>query len=180
MAKLSMFPLKWRLAGTAARHRVRWYGAALTSAVLLAGCAVETVQWQNREAAQELARLATPPGSVYTGWRVFQDRCAGCHGPAATGTAGAPDLLPIVRDMGSRQFVGLVLQRYDWSLPVAQARSEGAARDTLIEDIVQRKEYMLTMPAWQGEPRVNAHIVDLYAYLSARAQGTQGPGRPAP
>jgi hypothetical protein len=26
---------------------------------------------------------------------------------------------------------------------------------------------------------VNAHIVDLYAYVSARAQGTQGPGRPA-
>jgi hypothetical protein len=39
---------------------------------------------------------------------------------------------------------------------------------------------MLTMPAWQGEPRVTAHIVDLYAYLSARAQGTQGPDRPAP
>jgi hypothetical protein len=25
---------------------------------------------------------------------------------------------------------------------------------------------------------VSAHIVDLYAYLSARAEGTQGPGRP--
>jgi hypothetical protein len=29
-----------------------------------------------------------------------------------------------------------------------------------------------------GVPPVNAHIVDLYAYLSARARGTQGPGRP--
>ncbi|MDD3936131.1 hypothetical protein [Rhodoferax sp.] len=30
------------------------------------------------------------------------------------------------------------------------------------------------------EPRVNAHIMDLYAYLWARAEGTQGPQRPAP
>jgi hypothetical protein len=35
-------------------------------------------------------------------------------------------------------------------------------------------------PALQGKPRVNAHIVDLYAYLAARAEGLQGPGRPAP
>jgi hypothetical protein len=34
------------------------------------------------------------------------------------------------------------------------------------------------MPAWDGNPMVSAHIVDLYAYLSARAEGTQGPGRP--
>jgi hypothetical protein len=81
--------------------------------------------------------------------------------------------------MGSRQFVSLVLKRYDWGLPAAQAGSESAARESLIDSIVQRRQGLLTMPAWQGEPRVNAHIVDLYAYVSARAQGTQGPGRPA-
>lgn len=37
-----------------------------------------------------------------------------------------------------------------------------------------------TMPAWDGKPIVTTHIVDLHAYLSARAQGTQGPGRPLP
>jgi len=153
------------------------YGAALASTLLLAGCA--GVEVQNRQAAQELAQRSKPPGSVYTGWRVFQDRCAGCHGPAATGTAGAPDLLPRVREMGSRQFVSLVLKRYDWSLPAAQAGSESATRESLIDAVVQRKQGLLTMPAWQGEPRVNAHIADLYAYVSARAQGTQGPGRPA-
>ena len=35
------------------------------------------------------------------------------------------------------------------------------------------------MPALDGEPRVAAHVADIYAYLSARAQGTQGFGRPA-
>jgi hypothetical protein len=178
MAKFSMLALQRPLARMTARRRGLLVGGAIASALLLAGCAVETVEWQNRQATQELAQRSQLPGSVYLGWRVFQDRCAGCHGSAATGTAGAPDLLPLVREMGSRQFVGLVLTRYDWGLPVAQARKDGAARDALIEEIVQRKQYMLTMPAWQGEPRVNAHIVDLYAYLSARAQGTQGPGRP--
>ncbi len=177
MEKFSMFTLKPTYDGITARHRCLLYCAVFTSALLLTGCAVEV---ENRQAAQEVARLSKPPGSVYIGWRVFQDKCAGCHGPAATGTAGGPDLLPIVREMGSRQFVSRVLKRYDWNLPVTQARSEGAARDALIEDILQRKDYMLTMPAWEGEPRVNAHIVDLYAYLSARAQNAQGPGRPVP
>jgi cytochrome c5 len=152
--------------------------AALATALALAGCAVE---WQNPQPAQELTQAAKPPGSIYTGWRVFQDKCAVCHGPAAMGMAGAgPDLLPRVREMGSRRFVNLVLRRYDWNLPAAQAAGESAARDALIEAIVQRKEGLLTMPAWQGEPRVSAHIADLYAYLSARAEGTQGTGRPAP
>ena len=161
-----------------ARARALARRAALAAlAMLLAGCAVEL---QNVQPAQEYAQQTKPPGSVYTGWRVFQDRCAGCHGPAATGTANAPDLLPRVREMGPRRFVGLVLERYDWALPPAEAGSTGAAREALVERLLQRQDYPLAMPAWQGEPSVSAHIVDLYAYLSARAQGLQGTGRPAP
>lgn len=151
---------------------------ALAAALLLAGCA--GVEWENRQAAQEVAQSARPPGSVYVGWRVFQDKCASCHGPAASGTANAPDLLPKVRAMGSRQFVSLVLQRYDLNLPAAQAGGDSAARNALVEVVMQRKEAPLVMPAWQGEPRVTAHIADLHAYLSARAEGVQGPGRPTP
>ncbi len=155
-----------------------WHAAmgAGLAAWLLAGCAVEV---SNVEPAKQVARQNRPPGSVYTGWRVFQEKCASCHGAAATGTAGAPDLLPRVRNMGSRQFVGLVLQRYDWGLGPALARSQGAEREALIDQVDQRTAFALTMPAWQGEPSVTAHIADLYAYLSARAQGTQGPNRPA-
>lgn len=157
------------------RHRGLLCGGGMALALLLAGCAVEV---QNTQAAQEVAQRAKPPGSVYTGWRLFQDKCALCHGPAGNGTAGGPDLLPKVREIGPRQFVSIVLKRYDWSLPAVQARSEGAAREALVDDIVARKGYVLTMPAWQGEPSVQAHVADLYAYLSARAQGVQGPGRP--
>ncbi len=160
----------------ARNSKVAWAGVAV-AAGLLAGCAV---QWENRQAAQEVAQLSRPAGSVYLGWRVFQDKCASCHGPAASGTASAPDLLPRVRAMGERQFVSLVLQRYDLTQPAVQARSGPAAGEAQIEVVMQRQDAPLAMPAWQGEPRVQAHILDLHAYLSARADGRQGPERPAP
>lgn len=150
-----------------------WVGLTLTG--LLGACAVDI---ENRHARQEVARETRPAGSVYVGWRVFQDKCASCHGPAAGGMGNAPDLLPRVREMGPRRFVGLVLERYDWTLPPGQAR-DTAARQAQVEVIMARKDAPLSMPAWQGEPRVQAHIMDLYAYLAARAEGTQGPGRPA-
>jgi mono/diheme cytochrome c family protein len=176
MAKLALFAHHPNVERTASPRRGWLGGIALLSALLPTGCAVEV---QNMQPARELAQLSKPPGSVYTGWRVFQERCASCHGPAATGTAGAPDLLPRVGEMGSRRFVGLVLRRYDWNLSAAQAGSESAAREALVDALVQqRTDYVLTMPAWQGEPEVSAHIVDLFAYLSARAEGSQGPGRP--
>jgi len=156
--------------------KISWCAGAM-SVLLLSACSVD---WQNRHAAQEVAQLSAAPGSVYLGWRVFQDKCAACHGVAANGTANAPDLLPRVRAMGERQFVSLVLQRYDLSQPATQVRSGMAAGDAQIEVIMQRKDAPLSMPAWQGEPRVNAHILDLYAYLSARSEGRQGVERPAP
>ncbi len=177
MAKVSKRALKWSLPGMPFVQRSLILGSVMASTALLFGCSVEVL---NTQAAQELKHASQPPGSLYAGWRVFQEKCAACHGPAAIGTAGGPDLLPRVRDMGPHQFVSLVLKRYDWSHAGVQASSTGAARDAMVEELVQRKNYGLTMPAWEGEPRVNAHIVDLYAYLSARAQGAQGPGRPAP
>lgn len=126
------------------------------------GAAVEIL---NRQGAKEIAEAAKLPGSVATGWRVFQERCASCHGPAATGTVKAPDLLPLLREMGSQRFADLVLKRYDWSA------APGAAS-------TPRPVGQAVMPAWQSDPVVSAHIVDLYAYLSARAEGTLGPGQP--
>jgi mono/diheme cytochrome c family protein len=175
MAKVSKRVPNWSFPRVTSIQRGLMAGSVMASIALLSGCTVEVL---NTQAAQELKHEAQPPGSVYAGWRVFQDKCAACHGPAATGTAGGPDLLPRVRDMGPHQFVSLVLKRYDWSHAGVPPGSTGAARDAMVDELVQRKNYGLTMPAWQGEPRVSAHIVDLYAYLGARAQGTQGPGRP--
>jgi mono/diheme cytochrome c family protein len=151
--------------------------AAGASIAWLAGCAVE---FQNRQPSQELARQSKPSGSVYAGWRVFEDKCAGCHGSSATGKAGAPDLLARVRDLGPRQFVDVLLTRYEWTVPPAQPVRTTPERAAFIDDVVQRRKGAIAMPEWQGEPRVSAHVIDLYAYLSARSEGTQGPGRPAP
>jgi mono/diheme cytochrome c family protein len=157
---------------------MRAFGArvgGLAAALLLAGCAVEI---ENPKAAQALAQQSQPLGSVYTGWRVFQDRCAACHGPGALGGSGIPNLLPLVGGMGPRQFVSTVLTRYDWGIAPEISKSERAAQPGLVESIVQRRQTQITMPAWQGEPVVTAHIMDLYAYLSARANGSQDAGRP--
>lgn len=155
------------------------FSAALACALLLTACTMG-VEVDNRQAAQEIARMAAPQGSVYMGWRVFQDRCASCHGADARGTANAPDLLPQVSDMSSRQFVSLVLRRYDLNRQTVRPGSGSTTAEAQVEVIMQRRDAPLNMPEWQGEPRVNAHIADLYAYLSARAVGTQGPGKPTP
>jgi mono/diheme cytochrome c family protein len=148
----------------------------IATACLLAGCAGA---WQNTgRLGQSVGAPSTPAGSVYTGWRVYQAKCADCHGALATGSSVAPDLLASMRGMGPRRFVGLVLQRYDWNRPAGQAAPVGSPRETLIDDALAGRESPLAMPAWQDEPAVTAHIADLYAYLSARADGTQGPGRP--
>lgn len=164
---------KWSGAGVAA---LLLAGLGLGLGLGLAGCAVEV---QNTRAAQELARQSELPGSVYTGWRVYQDRCAACHGADASGSAKAPDLRQRVRDLGAHRFVSLVLTRYDWNQVESLGNGSNRGGDAMVDDVLQRRRGAVVMPAWQGEPQVQAHITDLYAYLSARAEGTQGPGRPA-
>lgn len=147
----------------------------LLTTLLLAGCQTEFI---NARPIRELRPPAATVGDLYAGWRVFQDKCSGCHGSAATGGDRAPDLLPIVRDMNPRQFSALVLKRYDLGSGMAPGSESQATIDTRLEDIMRRSEPAIEMPAWQGEPAVNAHILDLYAYLSARADGKLGTDRP--
>ena len=150
---------------------------AWLSALWLAGCAVEL---ENTKAARELELRSRPAGSVYLGWRVFEDKCARCHGSGATGKGDAPDLRVRLRQVGPREFADLVLLRYEWTAPPSSSSGPlSAEREAYVDDLLQRRKGAVTMPAWQGEPRVTAHVIDLYAYLSARAEGTQGPGRPA-
>lgn len=160
------------------RGCTRLGGTVLVALAGLAACAVEV---ENTRPARELqAERTRPPGAVYTGWRVYVDRCAGCHGLDATGTGNAPNLLQRVNTLGQRAFVSRVLWRYEWDLPSPPPAADGPQREAVANDILQRRAGILVMPAWQGEARVTAHIADLYAYLAARAEGTVGPGRPPP
>jgi mono/diheme cytochrome c family protein len=155
------------------------HGGVVLYAMLLNACAGDMgVELENFRAAQEAPRLSRPPGSVYTGWRVFHDKCSTCHGIDAVGAASAPELLPLLKLMGPRRFVGVVLNRYGHILSPTLDSNDGVSVDTQIEKLMRREEPALQMPAWQGNPSVNAHIVDLYVYLTARAEGAQGVGRP--
>jgi mono/diheme cytochrome c family protein len=151
---------------------------AIAAAALLTACVHPNVELRNTQPARQLAReAAAPPGSLYAGWRMYQQRCAGCHGAAADGQEAAPSLLVRLRDVGPQRFVDLVLRRYERdALPIGA----GSPRDTVVDEVVERKRGELSMPAWQNEPVVVAHVMDLYAYLSARAEGRVGTGRPMP
>ena len=85
--------------------------------LLLSGCRLELA---NTRPAREINTVLPSGGELYAGWRVFQDKCANCHGMAATGGERTPDLLPLVRDMNPRQFAALVLKRYDLESGVAR------------------------------------------------------------
>ncbi len=144
--------------------------------LLIVGCSMEFI---NARPARE---LHPPPVAVnlYAGMRVFQAKCSNCHGESAKGSEQAPNLLPIVRSMSSRHFAEMVLKRYDLGNGLIQGSEKKSTTDSYIDDILNRKEPPMAMPAWQGEPTVNAHILDLYAYLTARAEGkfsTESPAR---
>lgn len=142
---------------------------------LLTGC---TVDFMNAKPAQEVKASRPPTGDLYAGLRVFQDKCSSCHGSTATGTDKAPNLLPIVKEMNARQFAELVLKRYDLGSGMPSNLQDKKTFDTRIEEIMRGTEPPIEMPAWQGEPAVNAHILDLYTYLSYRAEGRLGADRP--
>lgn len=142
--------------------------------LVIGGC---NIDFQNARPARELTSSAQQ-GNVHAGWRVFQDKCSSCHGVSATGSEQAPDLLPIVRTMNLEQFAAVILNRYDLagsvsSLPMGKATAEASP-----DKIVGASTRTIDMPTWRGEPTVNAHILDLYTYLSERADGRIGIGRP--
>jgi hypothetical protein len=53
-----------------------------------------------------------------------------------------------------------------------------ALRSAFVEEVLRRERGDLVMPAWEGDQTVRPHVLDLYAYLRARADGALGPGKP--
>lgn len=148
---------------------------AVSLAALLAACAVHL---DNAEPARQLARESAPAGSAYEGWRLFNQRCAACHGKDVTPPAPMPDLLDRVAQMGPRRFANLVLERYDWSEKVAEDEGYGPIPRMYLRQAPSGGTEVLQMPAWAKDPAVVGHVSDLYAYLSARAEGRLGTGSP--
>jgi hypothetical protein len=120
---------------------------------------------------------------TYTGWRLFHTTCYGCHGVGAVGTDVAPNLVERVKTLTPRGFATKVLTSYRIVLPAREANTEDrtAMREAMIEEVMRRERGargQIVMPAWEADAKVNPHVLDLFAYLSARADGKLGPGEP--
>lgn len=117
---------------------------------------------------------------TYSGWRAFHSACHGCHGIDATGTSVAPNLVDRIRDLSSRDFSTKVLTRYRITVSAGEIAGDDdtALREAFLEEVLKRERGELIMPAWSQDPNISPHILDIYAYLRARADGVLGPGRP--
>jgi hypothetical protein len=121
---------------------------------------------------------------TYTGWQVFHENCSRCHGDDASGTTVAPDLTERINHLSEDQFRILVLSRYFITLPLDEAISEGSGQvqDAMREELEARADKpapAVDMPRWETNPDVRDHLREIYAYLTARADGVLAPGIPA-
>jgi mono/diheme cytochrome c family protein len=123
---------------------------------------------------------------TWLGWRLFHSACHGCHGIGGVGSEVAPGLVERVRGMTPREFTTKVLTSYRLVAPAAGGSDEDRARERLatVEDILRRQRgsgsSRVVMPGWASDDQVPTHVLDLYAYLSARADGKLGPQQPQP
>ncbi|MDP1535950.1 MAG: hypothetical protein Q8L95_02030 [Burkholderiales bacterium] len=153
--------------------------AALFTPPLLAQKNTEPVPGDYRVVGGKVDR------GTYTGWRLFHTACYGCHGVGGAGTDLAPNLVERVKTLTPRAFATKVLTSYRIVLPASEANTEdrSAVREAMLEEVMRRERGargQIIMPAWEADPKVNPHVLDLYAYLSARADGQLGPGQPRP
>ena len=47
-----------------------------------------------------------------------------------------------------------------------------------MEEISKAERGEIIMPSWEYDPEVKPHVLDIYVYLRARADGALGPGKP--
>jgi cytochrome c5 len=120
---------------------------------------------------------------TYAGWRLFQANCQTCHGVGGVGTAKAPNLVERIKTYTPRGFAGKVVTSYriEGLMPDGGPGEGDAERQARFE-VEMRRERTLRgqplMPAWAKNDEVPPHVLDLYAYLSARAEAGLGPGKP--
>lgn len=118
--------------------------------------------------------------STFLGWRAFHSACHSCHGVDATGSDIAPNLVERIKQLSARDFSTKVLTSYRIVLPAGEAAGDDATalRNEFVEEVLRRERGELVMPAWETDQRIRPHLLDVYAYLRARADGALGPGKP--
>lgn len=121
---------------------------------------------------------------TFSGWVVFHTACFICHGRDAVGTNIAPSLVSSLKSMSRQDFANKVLTRYRIAFGSQEASTEDdvSVKELILSEVRKSErgpKGMVAMPGWQGNSGIQAHLLDLYAYLKARADGALGPGQPA-
>jgi len=118
--------------------------------------------------------------ATFRGWRAFHSACHTCHGVDAVGTDVAPSLVDRVKELSAHDFTVKVLTSYRLVFPSGEVTGDNptALRSQFVEEVLRRERGELVMPAWEGDPKVRPHVLDIYAYLRARADGALGRGKP--
>ncbi len=121
----------------------------ITLAALLATAPLKAEQPAAKE--RSTLDLKAREKTLLNGYRRYHGTCSHCHGPGGSGSTIAPSL---IEDLApSEQFQVIV--------------REGSKTGTSV------------MPGFADNPNVAPYIDDIYAYLTARATGAIGRGRPA-
>jgi methanol metabolism-related c-type cytochrome len=94
---------------------------------------------------------------TFSGYRRFNGSCETCHGFDGSGSSFAPDLTQSLKTMSYGDFQNVVI---NGKKDVNTAQS-------------------LVMPTFGDNKNVMCYLDDIYVYLRARADGSQGSGRPA-
>jgi hypothetical protein len=117
---------------------------------------------------------------TFLGWRAYHSASHTCHGVDATGTSIAPSLVERVRRLSAEDFSIKVLTSYRLVFESGEVSGDDptALRQAFLEEVLRRERGDLIMPAWERDSNVRPHLLDLYAYLRARADGVLGTGRP--
>ena len=119
---------------------------------------------------------------TYAGWKLYHTACYVCHGVGGTGTDVAPNLVEKIGNYTPRGFATKVLSSYRIvPMPDGSPADKDAEREALLELLMKRERQAQgqpLMPAWDSDDEVAPHVLDLYAYLNARAAGALGPGKP--
>ena len=166
----------------------------LVAAALTLATAPVLSQNSLQKAPQAQTRVEPMPGDfvvsdgrvdrgTYNGWRLFHTSCHGCHGVGGVGTGVAPGLVDKIGNYTPRGFATKVLTSYRIARlgPEDAPPDRDAEREALVEEVMKRERSARgqpLMPAWDDDDAVPPHVLDLYAYLNARAEGGLGPGKP--
>lgn len=158
------------------------YVVAVAS-VVVAGAALMTDVVHGAEPGSYRVVDGKVDRNTFAGWRTYHSGCHICHGQGAIGTDIAPSLLSRMQSMTAREFAERVLVRYRLGAQIegASVEERARAREEIIAEVTAKKrgtKGRISMPAWESDAEINAHILDLYGYLSARADGMIGAQRP--